>query len=239
MNKINQLDQIEIDYHIKQWESTYRSTYYFYKFIKDNLESSKKVVDLGCGTGGCTYYISTKHSKCKYIGIDNSRKYIDIGLNILDSKKSNNLHFIVDDWFNLNQYSNIDGVISLQTLSWLTEFENPLKEIFNKIEPQWIGLSSLFYEGEITIKSTVYQKKNVQNPKSNYNTYSIPLLDQYCWKYGYKIESYKPFEIDIDIKKPEDKNLMGTYTVKTSENKQLQISGPFLMNWYFVKIVKI
>jgi ubiquinone/menaquinone biosynthesis C-methylase UbiE len=239
MNKLNQLNQIEIDYHIKQWESTYRSTDHFYKFIKGNLESSKKIVDLGCGTGGCTYYISTKHNKCKYIGIDNSKKYIDIGLDILELKKSNNLDFIVDDWFNLNQYSNVDGVISLQTLSWLPEFENPLKEIFNKIKPQWISLSSLFYEGEITIKSTVYQRKNFQHSKSYYNTYSIPLLDQYCREYGYKIENYKPFEIDIDIKKPKDKNIMGTYTVKTVENNRLQISGPLLMNWYFIKIVKI
>ncbi len=239
MKKINQLSQIEIDYHIKQWESTYRSTHYFYEFIKDNLESSKKIIDLGCGAGGCTYHIASKHSKCKYIGIDNSKKYIDIGSTILKSKKLNNLHFVVDDWFNLSRYSDVDGVISLQTLSWLSEFENPLKEIFNKIKPQWIGLSSLFYEGEITIKSTVYQKNNELNPKSYYNTYSIPLLDHYCRKYGYEIQSYKPFEIDIDIKKPKDKNFMGTYTVKTIEDKKLQISGPFLMNWYFVKIVKI
>ena len=239
MNKINQLSQIEINYHIKQWENTYRSTLYFYKFFKDNLESSKKVVDLGCGAGGCTYYIASKQSKCKFIGVDNSKKYIDIGSTILKSKKLNNLHFTIDNWFDLNQYQNVDGVISLQTLSWLSEFENPLKEIFNKIKPQWIGLSSLFYEGEITIKSTVYQKNNALHPKSYYNTYSIPLLNQYCRKYGYEIQSYKPFEIDIDIKKPEDKNFMGTYTVNTVENKKLQISGPFLMNWYFIKIVKI
>ena len=160
-------------------------------------------------------------------------------MNILESKKTKNLNLIVDDWFNLNKYSNVDGVISLQALSWLPEFENPLKEIFSKIKPQWISLSSLFYEGEVTIKSTVYQTKNTHNPKSFYNTYSIPLLDKYCREYGYKIGNYKPFEIDFDIEKPKDKNLMGTYTVKTIENRRLQISGPLLMNWYFIKIVKI
>ena len=74
MSKFNQLNQIEIDYHIKQWESTYRSTDHFYKLIKGNVESCKKIVDLERGDGGCTYYISTKHNKCKYIGIDTFRK---------------------------------------------------------------------------------------------------------------------------------------------------------------------
>ena len=54
-----------------------------------------------------------------------------------------------------------------------------------------------------------------------------------------KFNQLNQIEIDIDIKKPKDKNLMGTYTVKTVENKRLQISGPLLMNWYFIKIVKI
>ena len=94
MSKFNQLNQIEIDYHIKQWESTYRSTDHFYKLIKGNLESCKKIVDLERGDGGCTYYISTKHNKCKYIGTDTFRKNIDFGLNVLESKYYYNTYSI-------------------------------------------------------------------------------------------------------------------------------------------------
>lgn len=240
MKDIRGLKKIEIDYHLKQWDNTYRSTIFFYEFVKKHLEKSNKIIDLGCGIGSSTYYISNFHKKCEFIGIDYSKRYIDIGNSIIKSKKLNNLKLAQDDCFNLKKYQKVDGVISIQTLSFLTEFETPLKEVFIKINPDWIGISSLFYEGDITIKSKIIQKeKNPTNPSLTYNTYSIPAVEKYCGKYGYKIDQYIPFEIDIDIDKPMDLNKMSTYTVNTIDNKKLQISGPLLMNWYFILIKKI
>ena len=240
MNDFSELKKIEIDYHIKQWDSPYRSTIFFYEFVKESLKKSKKVIDLGCGIGSSTYYISNFHAKCEFIGIDYSKKYINIGNDIIKSKNINNLELVEDDCFNLNVYDKINGVISLQTLSFLPEFERPLKEVFVKLNPEWIAISSLFYEGDITIKSKIIQKeKNPTNPTLCYNTYSIPSVDKYCRKNGYKIHHYTPFEIDIDIDKPDDIDQMNTYTIKTFDNARLQISGPLLMNWYFILIKKI
>ena len=105
MSNISDLKKIEIDYHIKQWDTPYRSTVFFYEFVKKYLKKSNKVIDLGCGIGSNTYYISNFHKKCKFIGIDYSKKYIEIGNNIVNSKNSKNLRLIKDDCFNLKNYT--------------------------------------------------------------------------------------------------------------------------------------
>jgi hypothetical protein len=54
---------------------------------------------------------------------------------------------------------------------------------------------------------------------------------------GYTVFKYCPFEMDIDLPKPEH-TLMGTYTKTLPNGKRLQISGPLLMNWYFIYAAK-
>ena len=147
-----------------------------------------------------------------------------------------NLRLKQGDWFNLKKHKNIDGVISLQTLSWLPEWEKPIDEILNKLKPNWICLTSLFHEGDISIKSEVFEHST--NKVYYYNTYSIPSIKRFVKKFGYSVEKYEPFEIDIDIPKPSQLNRMSTYTILTKENKRLQISGPLLMNWFYLMIVK-
>ena len=61
-------------------------------------------------------------------------------------------------------------------------------------------------------------------------------------KHGYEIVKSDRFDIEIDIPKPTNIDLMGTFTEKvegSSDYQRLQISGPLLMNWYFVLIKRI
>ena len=136
-----------------------------------------------------------------------------------------------------------DGVISLQTLSWLSEFQKPLKEIFNKITPKWIGISSLFFDGDISTKLEV-QEHSVDR-YAYYNTYSLNQISKFCRNNGYFLSTWKDFDIDIDISKPENLDRMSTYTRKIFQDKvdeksieRLQISGPVLMNWKNILIQK-
>ena len=134
----------------------------------------------------------------------------------------------------------IDGVISLQTLSWLPEMRNPMTQIFEVIKPDWIGLTSLFYEGEISCRIEVFEHS--RSRKSFYNVYSLKELSRLAVEYGYEIVKSNRFDIETDIPKPTNIDIMGTFTEKiegSSGYKRLQISGPLLMNWYFVLIKKI
>jgi trans-aconitate methyltransferase len=63
-----------------------------------------------------------------------------------------NLKFFQGDWFSMSSEA-FDRVISLQTLSWLPEFETPLEQIFTKIKPKWIAATSLLYEGDISCRT--------------------------------------------------------------------------------------
>lgn len=51
--------------------------------------------------------------------------------------------------------------------------------------------------------------------------------------HGYYNFYYEQFEIDIDIPKPQHKDI-GTYTIRTEEGKRLQISAALMLPWYFV-----
>jgi trans-aconitate methyltransferase len=197
---------------------------------------SKKVIDIGCGAGSSTYFLAKEYSDTTFLGLDISEDLISLSKNIVAEKKLLNIDFIVDDWFELNNYEQINGVISIQTLSWLSEFEIPLIQIFEKINPSGISFTSLFYEGDISLKTEVLE--HINNKACFNNHYSIPAIERLSHKYGYKIADYKPFEIDIDIDKPVDLNYMSTYTIKTEKEKRIQVSGPMLMNWYFLTIIK-
>ena len=124
----------------------------------------------------------------------------------------------------------------------MPDYEAPLFEIFNKIQPEFIGLTSLFYEGDITCRIEVVEHAR-NNLKHFYNVYSLPSISRFCEINNYKLSKYLPFEIDIDIDKPKDLNLMSTYTEKIytkdeKYNKRIQLSGPLLMNWYMLLIEK-
>ena len=134
----------------------------------------------------------------------------------------------------------VDGVISLQALSWLPEMKNPMTQIFEVIQPNWIGLTSLFYEGDISCRIEVFEHS--RSRKTFYNVYSLKELNRLAGEHEYEIVKYDRFDIEIDIPKPRNIDLMATFTEKvegSSDYQRLQISGPLLMNWYFVLIKRI
>jgi 2-polyprenyl-3-methyl-5-hydroxy-6-metoxy-1,4-benzoquinol methylase len=231
-------DAVSISYHMKQYSEQKRSTLAFINFISPYIRTSKVIIDIGCGAGAATLLLATNFRKSKFIGIDSERILIQMANKATTGSNLDNLEFRTGNWFKLKKFHMIDGVISLATISWLSEYEKPMKQIFKKINPQWIAMSGLFYEGKISTKTIVFE--HVRDRKVHYNTYSISELDQFCKKFGYTVTKYRPFKIDISIKKPKSKDLMSTYTLKTENfSDNLQISGPLLLNWYFIYIKKI
>ncbi len=61
------------------------------------------------------------------------------------------MHLEQGDWFHIDSkyIDAFDGIISLQTLSWLPDYRIPLENLC-ALNPKWIALTSLFYEGKIT-----------------------------------------------------------------------------------------
>lgn len=234
------LDEGLLTYHLSQWEKQKRSTIFFEIFCKKKIAVSNRVLDVAGGSGGATYHFAKNNPSVAFVCTDYVEELIKCGINISRQKKVQNLEFEVQDWFNLPSQSNIDGVISMQTLSWLPEYERPLAQIIEKVSPDWMAFTSLFYEGDITAKTEICENQRGAR-KSFYNTYSVPELDRFCRKRGYRVSDVQDFDIDIDIPKPLNADLMGTYTINAEipgGTNRLQVSGPLLMNWKMLMIEK-
>jgi len=230
-------DSLSLIYHSKQWMETKQSTYAFVKFIKPKVMAGKKVLDIGCGTGAALYYIAKTFPNTQFNGIDKSKNLILLANQKLAKLEIANLKFNQGNLFRLKKLKQIDGVVSLQTISWVKELRKPMTQIFKKINPNWICMSGLFYEGDISCKTLVYDHSLER--EVYYNTYSLKELNRISNFYGYKLTKVKPFKIDIDISEPKNKDHMSTFTIQIADSSdRLQISGPILLNWYFVMIEK-
>jgi ubiquinone/menaquinone biosynthesis C-methylase UbiE len=232
-------DERALKYHQDQWAYPKESTIAFESFVSKNLKSSRNVLDLGAGAGAATAYLAKNHPKTKFTAFDYSIDLIEIGKSFSSSIETNNLNFEQGDWYHLSPNKDYDGCISLQTLSWLPDYKEPLTAIFENLNPSWIGLTSLFYEGDITCRIEV--DEHTRNRKTFYNVYSLPAISRLCKEYNYSLKKFFPFVIDRDLKKPDNPNLMSTYTRKciidnSSGEERIQLSGPILMNWFMLLI---
>ncbi|QGY81300.1 class I SAM-dependent methyltransferase [Sphingorhabdus lacus] len=234
------LDEVALKYHQLQWETPKQSTKFLEQFASGKLKSARKVLDLGCGAGAATAYFASQHPNVLFSGKDYVDELVELGNELALKRGIGNLDFQQADWFDLEEES-FDGVLSLQTLSWLPEYQRPLKEIFTKIKPNWICLNSLFYDGEISCRIEV--KEYARAAQSFYNVYSIPDVSRFCANHGYRLTEAQPFVLDIDIPKPKNPDIMGTYTVNAIGSngslERMQISGPLMLSWYMIIIERV
>jgi SAM-dependent methyltransferase len=236
----NWVDKNFLKYHEGQWENPKFSTVALLKFLDSELSASRKIVDLACGAGAATAHIATQHPHCTFLGIDHSPKLIETAKREIKSRGMQNLEFFEGDILNLDQnFGTVDGVTCIQTVSWMADFRPLVSELITKISPTWFAITGLFYPGNITARVEI--SEHDRGTKTFFNVYALPEIANFVDSYGFEIQGYEPFEINSDLPKPDDINIMQTYTERI-ENKQglkrIQISGPILINSGFLKLVR-
>lgn len=238
---INNTDE---QYYDRQFHTPYRSTEVFCDWLINNglLDSSIKssILDIGTGKGANLNYMQKRFPNCNFLGIDINLKFIHEGNDFFYNNKIPNCSLEYGDIFNLSKtkYKNqFDGIVSLQTLSWIPNYEKALTQMI-ALNPKWIAISSLFYEGLINCKIEISEYENehdnVPTKESLYNIYSLPKVKHLFASYGFTTFKFIPFVIDIDLPLPNNPSKMGSHTIKLENQQRLQISGPILMNWYFI-----
>lgn len=228
------------EYHKKQHENVYRSTEIFVDWLVAlgylSERTMQTICDMACGGGANLAYLNNRFKHSYFTGIDLSEQLIEFGKEKL--KGSNRCELYQGDWFHLEEKwkGKFDGIISFQTLSWLSEYETPLEQLA-MLNPKWIAISSLFYEGDIEykikLKDFYRSSSEYAYEEMYYNIYSLIRVRQYFEQIGYQKFSYMPFEIDIDLPKTDSLDI-GTYTQKTEDGKRIQISAALMMPWYFI-----
>ena len=241
LDEWKKIDEDGYRYHKTQWETPKQSTIAFKDFASIHFSKSKNIIDMGAGAGAATAFLANNFKSVHFTAFDYSAELTQLGSKIAFDKGIKNLSFEQGDWFNMKPTNKFDGCISLQTLSWLPYYEMPLKAIFKNINPNWLAITSLFYENDITCRIEVEEHK--KEKKYFYNVYSIPAISRLCEQEGFTLIKAVPFEIGIDIEKPKNLDIMGTYTRtlvgnNKKTNERIQISGPLLMSWYMLLIEK-
>lgn len=238
----NWSDPRSMVYHLDQYKTQKDSTRQFANFICSYVKDHQKIIDLGTGAGAALSYLASIYKKSTFLGVDADSSLIEEANNFLSvNADGGRIRFQTGDFYDLREFGipSPDGVISLQTLSWLSDFRSPMEQVYNVLQPEWIALTSLFYEGSISAETVITEHK--RSRRTFYNTISLPEFEEFANRWGYKIDKIEKYKIDIDLPKPPDSDLMGTYTefVSTKSGRErIQISGPLLMNWYFVGLVK-
>ena len=231
------------EYFERQFKTPYRSTVKFCDWLEEltvlTPQTKANIMDVGTGKGSNLHYMKQRFPNCKYLGLDINKDYIEEGNSIIKKENVNDCSLEIGDIYNLDEKKHgnkFDGIISYQTLSWLPGYEKALEQII-KLNPKWVSFTSLFYDGLVDCKIEVKEYSNPEDETgfktSFYNIYSLPKMQNFLLKRGFKVFKYTPFEIDIDLPKPEHTN-MQTYTQKLIDGKRMQMSGPVPMSWFFV-----
>ena len=234
-------------YFTRQLSNPYQSTVAFFDFLEEEklMPSGTSIVDACCGSGGNLFYAANRFALKQAIGFDYQEEFLSIAEDYQSEAKSERLNvvsFKQADIYNLGQFGEslrgsieIDGILFLQTMSWLTNWRESLLQLGN-LNSKWIAMSSLFYEGfieaEITIKT--HAVSSGEHTSFPYNVYSIPLVEDCLRSNGFKDFIWKEFNLVSPIARPDDVNKMGTYSIETKDGTLLQKSGPILMPWYFL-----
>jgi len=234
---------INLAYHLKQYNKTFRSTEIFFKWLEQkkllNINAKKtypNIIEYGCGMGGNLAYLNKQYPFNNLYGIDFSKTLIDTGNKIIKKNQLNislSKHNFYKPFVKKNVF--FEGVLSIQTLSWLPNYIDPLNSII-KTRPNWIAGSSLFYDGPIEsfiiMKESYSKNKKKYEKTHNYNVYSIDKFKNFLKIRGYNKISFKKFNIDIYLSRTKSKG-SGTFTIKNKKEERMQFSGPIYLPWYF------
>jgi len=230
------IEKVDLAYHSRQFTTPFRSTVLFCEWLESlnclNADSQLNIVDIGSGQGANIYYMAERYKNSHFVGLDINQELISAGNDFFKEKQLTECRLEHGDIFSLDSkhISKFDGLMCYQTLSWLDGYEAALKEMMT-LDPKWIALTSLFYDGEADCYIDV--KNFLKDKNSSYNIYSLPRIKKFLARHGYSDIQCTPFKIDIDLEKPDDGG-MGTYTEILQNDDKIQIAGPLLMPWYFI-----
>lgn len=196
-----------------------------------------KILDAGCGIGHILYFLNQLSPESEFFGVDQTSLYVKEAERLFG--KMPNVSFVVGNVEDLpaKYPKTFDVAISRAVISWLPYYDDFVKALM-AVTKKHIFISSLFYDGDIDFITQVRAFKTESGRGefwAYYNVYSLPRFKRFLMSRGVKNITVNDFEIAIDLPK-RSPDVMGTYTVKLSNGKRMQISGAVVMTWKWIRI---
>lgn len=213
----------------------------FLKQIINNkipLDKEYFIGDICCGLGHISFHLKDLFPNSNFLGIDISEDQIKMAKQIFkEFGLEDRYHFEVGDIYSLKD-NQFDITINWMTLSWLKEYNEPLKNILKATKKNGhIFISSLFNDHDVDIYSELNDyTRGKAGIRANYNTYCLKVFEEYAYSLG--ISKFNVYDFDINIDLPKTTKGLGTYTLKLENGKRIQISAGYLMNWKIIHIIK-
>lgn len=244
-------DPYSLDYHTRQFETPYRSTEALKGFLNRHLdprEGVQEVLDVACGAGANMYHLSSIFPKAKWTGIDLAPAVLETGEEIMGGLGFHP-RLVQGNLFELAGHLRVsrgeyDLVFLLQTLSWLPNYEEAIKQLLYVTRDRGtIIISSLFTDDLIDATTVVQQFSDdglftpLLGDGLNYNVYCYDRFVSVCRSLGARAVESEDFLIDADLPKPGTRQL-GTFTRKLADGTRLQQTGPLFLPWKFIAITK-
>jgi hypothetical protein len=228
----------DVTWHAQQFASPKRSTEHLARFAArvTGGQPVATAIDVGCGAGANMLHLSQTFPDTRWTGVDLKDEFLDAGRDHLEHDR---FELIQGDLYDLRESvgdRRFDASFSIQTLSWLDDYEKPVEEML-AVTDGWVIASSLFSPS--AMDAFIRVEGRLAGPhegtSSHYNVYSLPRFEKFVRDRGATEVVAEPFDIDIDLDPPEDGG-MGTYTERTADGRRLQFSGPIAMPWWFVAV---
>jgi len=236
--------QDSFDYFENQQNRPYESTKSFFTFLSKSvdLKSCGLIVDACCGSGAASIYLRDCGFTNPLVAFDKSEAPLKLLQSKLSSEeKYSNIKLLKENVDELSEYIlglKSDGIILLQVLSFLDNWQESLEKLSN-VSHKWIAGSSLFFSGRMSASNRliIYGKDfsevtpNDYDCSNQYNVISIPQFKFFLSKLGYKKIEFAEFKFPTSLK-AKDSNLPSSYTRKMHDGENLLFTGPLYLPWY-------
>lgn len=236
--------QDSFDYFENQQNKPYESTKSFFSFLAKSvdLKSCGLIIDACCGSGAASIYLRDCGFTNPLVAFDKSEAPLKLLQSKLTSEeKYSDIKCLKEDLDVLSGSIlglDSDGVILLQVLSFLDDWQDSLKKLSN-ISHKWIAGSSLFFSGRMSASNRliIYGEDFNEVPPNDYdcsnqyNIISIPHFKFFLSTLGYKQIELSEFKFPSYLK-AKDNNLPSSYTRKMHDGENLLFTGPLYLPWY-------
>ncbi|CCQ60389.1 hypothetical protein CWATWH0401_2607 [Crocosphaera watsonii WH 0401] len=203
-----------------------------------NTSAAYRVLDIGCGNGNTLYHLNTSFPHWHYLGVDVVPGLVEESRRLFGEFK--NIEFatgdahIVDEKFS----EPFDLVLLWRVLSGLEDWQKALKSACKVTRKGGhLIIATVLNEADVDIamvRRDYTASGGIQ--EAPLRIFSLPKFQGFCESLGIQNFFWQPFNMPIDIPRPEKG--LGTFTVRLEDDHRLQLSGGALIDhWKFVHIV--